>query len=95
MAEMLLQSHHKEGDRHILEILPALPGAWPNGEARGLRARGGFEVDLAWKDGRLSRASIRSGQGALATLRYGTATRAVDLKPGQTLIWDGRTGPSL
>ena len=94
MAEMLLQSHLEEGGRHILEILPALPGAWPNGEARGLRARGGFEVDLVWKDGRLSRAAIRSGQGALATLRYGAVTRALDLKPGQTLIWDGRPEPS-
>jgi alpha-L-fucosidase 2 len=92
---MLLQSHLMEGDRFVLKLLPALPAAWPDGEVTGLRARGGFEVDLAWKDGRLSRASIRSGQGALATLRYRTATRAVDLKPGQTLIWDGRTGPSL
>ena len=93
MAEMLLQSHLKDGDRYLLKLLPALPKAWPNGEITGLRARGGFEVDLKWRDGRLSRAVIRSDRGAPATLRYGTATRAVDLKPGRTLTWDGKPDP--
>jgi alpha-L-fucosidase 2 len=93
MAEMLLQSHLMDGDRYLLKLLPALPKAWPNGEITGLRARGGFEVDLEWRDGRLSRAVIRSDRGAPATLRYGTATRAVDLKPGRTLTWDGKPDP--
>ena len=93
IAEMLLQSHLRDGDRHLLKLLPALPRAWPSREVRGLRARGGFEVDLVWKEGRLLRAVIRSDLGAPATLRYGTATRAVDLKPGQTLSWDGSTSP--
>lgn len=72
IAEMLLQSSEED-----ISLLPALPAAWPNGEVHGLCARGGFEVDMAWRDGKLTQAVIRSKSGRSTTLRYGP--RSVEL----------------
>ena len=65
IAEMLLQSHERTSDgRTVLRLLPALPSAWPNGTVRGLRARGGYTVNLAWRDGRLVSHEILGGDPA-------------------------------
>ena len=85
IAEMLLQSQNDE-----IQLLPALPQAWPNGSVTGLRARGGFTVDLVWHEGKLDTATIHSLNGNSIRLRYGQTTRFVHLKKGKSLEWNGR-----
>jgi alpha-L-fucosidase 2 len=85
IAEMLLQSQNDE-----IQLLPALPMAWPTGSVNGLRARGGFEVGLAWQGGKLVSANLRSLAGNPVRLRHGNIIREVKIKKGETFQWNGR-----
>jgi alpha-L-fucosidase 2 len=57
---------------------------------KGLRARGGFEVEITWKDGKLVEANFISMNGGLAYLRYGAVMRGVNLAKGGKFRWDGK-----
>ncbi|MDR2675367.1 MAG: glycoside hydrolase family 95 protein [Opitutaceae bacterium] len=90
IAELLLQSHAGE-----IVLLPALPPEWPEGAVRGLRARGGFEVDIAWRPGAPVAATLRSAGGRAAVVRHGAETLSVNLAPGasRALSFPSKTPP--
>src|ERR1019366_3350999 len=78
MAEMLLQSQAGE-----IDLLPALPRAWAEGSVTGLKARGNVTVDMTWKDGKLTSATLRSPVAAKATVRFNGRTLTVTLPGGR------------
>ncbi len=88
-AEMLLQSHAGE-----IDLLPAWPKEWPSGSVKGLCARGGFEVEMAWQHGKLTGAAIKSVTGTDCKVRYGEKTVSLKLKPGQVERLDGNLEPA-
>ena len=88
VCEMLLQSHAGE-----LHLLPALPDAWSTGSVKGLRARGGFEVDMAWADGKLISVTVRSLVGKACRIRYSEKTTELTMKPGTVVRLRGDLSP--
>jgi len=92
MTEMLMQSRALPPDARgssvfEIEILPALPAAWPNGSITGLRARGGFEVDVRWAAGKATSVTVRSLAGNRLRLRIGGTTRDLSLTRGASFRW--------
>ena len=88
IVEMLLQSQPDSGAidaEPVIRLLPALPKAWPEGKVTGILARGGFEVDVEWQDGKLVAAKITSLNGNPCKIRYGSKTKEVELKKGESL----------
>ncbi|UCD49758.1 MAG: glycoside hydrolase N-terminal domain-containing protein [Phycisphaerales bacterium] len=93
IAEMFLRSRARFSGAQMtaeIELLPALPKAFATGSVTGLRAKGGFQVDLEWADGKLRAAIVRSLVGNPCRLRYGDTTLKAHLAQGGTLQWDGR-----
>jgi len=84
IAEMLMQS-----EPGIIRLLPTLPDAWADGSVSGLRARGGFEVSLQWKEGKLVSAEIKSVGGTATRVTIGSRTVDITLKPGETKHIEG------
>ena len=84
IAEMLVQSHDGE-----INLLPALPKQWNSGSFSGLRARGGFEINLSWKDGRVERAEIKSLLGQPCRVHCGTVVKDFPTVAGRTYTLHG------
>lgn len=78
IAEMLLQSHRG------IHLLPALPASWRDGAVKGLKARGGFTVDIVWKEGKMEYADIRSESDKEVTVTYGGQSRTLTFRKGET-----------
>jgi len=90
VMEMLVQSHAGE-----INLLPALPHEWAAGSVRGLRARGGFEVDINWNEGRLASGSILAEQGGVARVRVPNAVKVeapypLQIKQIEPLVFEFR-----
>ena len=88
IAESLLQSHDGE-----ISLLPALSTDWKDGSVSGLRARGGYEVSMQWKDGKLQSAQIHSLYGTTFKVRYADKTATFSIKPGSTIHLDRNLVP--
>lgn len=102
IAELLLQSRATPSSagpgtaagRWEIDLLPALPAEWGEGEVRGLRARGGFEIDVAWRNGVLERARLRSLRGEPVVVRWGGKSMAfAALAAGATVELDETLKP--
>lgn len=87
IADMLLQSHTGE-----VHLLPALPSDWACGSYRGLRAKGGFQIDAVWDNGRLTEAVIKADRPGEAKLRYGGQTVKLQVEAGKSYTLDGALG---
>lgn len=90
LPELWVQSHLRVPNTHtpIIHLLPALPDIWPEGQVTGLRARGGFNVDLKWQKSKLVSARIQSTLGGPVRIRLGDKTVDLNTEQGKTYIVD-------
>jgi len=84
IGEMLLQSHTR-----YIDLLPALPAALPNGDVKGICARGGFVLNIKWSIASLQRVEIISNAGQTALLRYGSKQIKLPTQKGKHYVLDG------
>ena len=84
IAEMLLQSQHNE-----INLLPALPAQLSEGSMHGLRARGACSVDLDWKEGKLTKVSVKSDKGGTFNIRYKDKLKQIKLAAGKSISMNG------
>ncbi len=98
IVEMLLQSevtvpagaaNNRAAEVDDVRLLPALPTAWSSGRATGLRARGGFDVDLTWRDGHLDTARLTSHLGGTLRVRRGDVVKTVRTQAGRIYTFKG------
>jgi alpha-L-fucosidase 2 len=80
VAEMLVQS-----DENEIRLLPALPDAWESGSVKGICARGGFEIEMEWKNKEIKKMIVSSKKGGQTTLIYGDKKQIITLKKDQKL----------
>jgi len=79
IAEMLVQSH-----QGFIELLPALPAGWSSGHIRGLKARGGYEIEITWTGGKLEMAEISSGSGGKTLVKFQGQVKEIEISPKGT-----------
>jgi alpha-L-fucosidase 2 len=79
ITEMLMQSH-----MGFIHLLPALPDAWSEGSIKGICAKGGFDVDIEWNEGKLTKVVVTSKSGTRCNLRYGDSTLSFGTKKGKS-----------
>ncbi len=84
IAEMLMQSHSG-----MIQVLPALPAEWQSGHIKGLRARGGFEVDIEWEGGELKELKVRSLLGNPCKIKYRGQDIEPEIQKGEEIVLDG------
>lgn len=83
VAEMLLQSHQTIDGKRLINMLPALPAAWPSGKVTGIRARDGVEVDFEWKDAQVTTLTARASRDITFTLSCNGMKQDISLAEGE------------
>jgi len=90
IVEMLVQSHNRVNGAWEIQLLPALPKAWATGSVKGLRARGGITLNLAWEDQKITSIELTKTIEGPTQVRWGNKTVSLAFKAGQTIKLNGQ-----